>query len=268
MSGTQSRLSGELREAAELEADRETVPEDVRNQVFRIAYYSCMGCGTPHVKSPLQIHHRQPRSDGGPHVVSNLSAFCSECHTALHKFLDRTVSMCHPAEIWSKSEQGLPENPASNLLEAISVGELRMGLADSDAEILLALHQGAPLTSGDIGAAVSVSTTQVYRRLLKLAAHDIVMQSRSGEWHFAGRVDDSKRGVMPDTPSQQAKRTRDAAAVELREAGYSYAEIADQFGITENVARTAVYRGRAFQPPAKPMEALGISPADLRHSAD
>jgi 5-methylcytosine-specific restriction endonuclease McrA len=51
----------------------------------------CERCGRA---SPLEVHHKRMRSQGGTHEPSNLAALCFGCHNAVH---DGTA---HDAALW------------------------------------------------------------------------------------------------------------------------------------------------------------------------
>jgi phage terminase large subunit GpA-like protein len=53
----------------------------MRLTCFRRAGWRCERCGE---RRPLQAHHRQLLSQGGPDALSNLAALCAECHAWAH----------------------------------------------------------------------------------------------------------------------------------------------------------------------------------------
>lgn len=70
--------------------NRNRMPEDVYRAVFDRAesdiHYAACEAMLPGVCSGVaeSWHHRQLRSQGGPHHVSNGLAVCSKCHTWFH----------------------------------------------------------------------------------------------------------------------------------------------------------------------------------------
>lgn len=51
------------------------------SRVKKRAEYRCENC---FAFKPLQIHHREHRSQGGRHTMDNLFAHCAECHHNTH----------------------------------------------------------------------------------------------------------------------------------------------------------------------------------------
>jgi 5-methylcytosine-specific restriction endonuclease McrA len=42
----------------------------------------------------LQVHHRQPRAEGGTHDLENLLTLCRSCHARLHPWRLREIPRC------------------------------------------------------------------------------------------------------------------------------------------------------------------------------
>jgi 5-methylcytosine-specific restriction endonuclease McrA len=69
-------------------------PEMVRQRerVRQRDGYRCTGCGC---LGPLQVHHKQRRSQGGGDELENLVSLCLACHKAAHP--ERLVRWKRPA---------------------------------------------------------------------------------------------------------------------------------------------------------------------------
>lgn len=58
-----------------------------RREVYKRDGYTCQNCGrkgNQEGSAELHAHHVVPKSKGGTHSVSNLTAVCEECHKAIH----------------------------------------------------------------------------------------------------------------------------------------------------------------------------------------
>lgn len=52
----------------------------VRTRALERDRYRCQACGKP----ATEVDHLIPVADGGPDVLANLQAVCSDCHQRLH----------------------------------------------------------------------------------------------------------------------------------------------------------------------------------------
>lgn len=57
------------------------VPNSIRREVYRRDGYRCALCDSPKY---IQLHHYQPRSQGGINHPMNLITLCMYCHAAVH----------------------------------------------------------------------------------------------------------------------------------------------------------------------------------------
>lgn len=55
--------------------------EQLRNQVLRRDGWRCQSCG---IRSGLEVHHKEFRSQSGDDSEQNLITLCATCHTAVH----------------------------------------------------------------------------------------------------------------------------------------------------------------------------------------
>lgn len=95
--GTKVPIDATARERARCDAQHigsidgttpERASQDIPPSVVRFVWRRDGGrCQTPGCRSSsgLEIHHLQPRADGGSHDPSNLSLQCSACHLAIHR---------------------------------------------------------------------------------------------------------------------------------------------------------------------------------------
>lgn len=79
-----SRMAPAQRRRRKLRPERlvsESEFKTMRVQCLERAAWRCERCGE---RKPLQAHHRQLLSQGGPDALSNLAAVCADCHTWAH----------------------------------------------------------------------------------------------------------------------------------------------------------------------------------------
>ena len=66
---------------------RRAIPKAVRNRVLVRATHRCCIC--PEHRSPVDLHHIVPISDGGDNTEENLIAVCPTCHADIHRTRNR-----------------------------------------------------------------------------------------------------------------------------------------------------------------------------------
>jgi len=57
----------------------------LREQVLRRDGWRCQSCG---VRSNLEVHHKDFRSQGGDDSEENLITLCARCHSLVHRCSD------------------------------------------------------------------------------------------------------------------------------------------------------------------------------------
>lgn len=60
------------------------IDRKTRYEVYRRDGFACVLCGSG---SHLQIHHYEPRGEGGSDFPENLVTLCSICHAQIHGFI-------------------------------------------------------------------------------------------------------------------------------------------------------------------------------------
>jgi len=220
----------------------ESVSPSKRADVLSRDRHRCRNCGArgPEAggSATLHAHHidRDP-DELDVHALENLTTLCRQCHSWLHN------------------------QP--------SVAELPVALSDDAAsevlphgrEILQALGESGPLTTGEIRTAVSadVSVMTVRERCWHLMGLDAKVQSQdrqvidqdatTGEWGLPEQIAQSARGRIPDSPELMVQRSTDERVRRAFEAGYNRGVVADIFEVTERTTYHQQKRARAYQFP-------------------
>lgn len=65
------------------ERNKTSIAPSTRRRMLAKARHQCQNPGCSHTQF-LEIHHLQPRSNGGSNKESNLRVFCSACHSRIH----------------------------------------------------------------------------------------------------------------------------------------------------------------------------------------
>lgn len=238
------------------DVSNETVDSATRSKVLGAAKHRCQWCGREGPgaggAAALHVHHATRDVDEmDEHDPANLTAVCRQCHNWLHN---------QPAE---------DEAPVE-LTDAD-----RQALLPQDLEILQALAQNGPLSTGDIAEKLTpdLRISSVRARLWVLMGLDNLVPSRveqivdqsaeTGQWGLVGQISTSARGRIPDDPQTLLQRAEDERVRQALDRGCDRAAVADVIGIVERTTWNKEKRARAF---AFPLDALddrgGRPPAD------
>ena len=184
----------------------------------------------------LHLHHR--RSDGS-NEPSNLVTLCEDCHHHHHS------SRIDPEEV------------------QVDLDEYEISTTPADVKVISAIETIAPASTGEIADEACITGEHARRRLYALAAAHVVARDLNGQWDLADQVDEPARGRLPDNPEQAARFGRDDVLRRMRDAGMTYADIADIIGLDERTIPVAINRARAFDPPVPPSQGQDPDIADI-----
>jgi hypothetical protein len=112
-----------------------SIPRRVRNQMMRRDHHRCVvpGCRS---SRHLEVHHLDPRAQGGGNDPANLVVLCGGHHTALHR--GRLVITGRPGALGFAHADGRPWGapppaPGPPFLDELRQGLRRLGLTPAEA---------------------------------------------------------------------------------------------------------------------------------------
>jgi 5-methylcytosine-specific restriction endonuclease McrA len=218
----------------------ETVDTDTRERILKRDGRRCKLCGRAGncVGGPatLEVHHIRRDEDIDEHHPNNLLTLCQDCHHWHH-------------------QQETDELPVT--LSEADEQELR----PYDKQILVALDEQGPLTTGELATHLDVEKTAnaVRDRCRLLMGLDEIVASRSeqlldqdaetGKWGLTHQIDTSARGEIPDNTRTLLKRAEDEMVRQMREQGYSREEVGEVVGVTARTIRKKERSAKAYQFP-------------------
>jgi hypothetical protein len=186
----------------------------------------CRLCGGS--EGGIHVHHRRKRTEGGSDDPTNLISLCLGCHLHHH------ASRVHPEDVEAELE------------------EANISTTPADLRILAAVEVIGPASSGDIATEAGISYEHARRRLYALGAAEVVGRDLDRHWDLTGRVEQSARGRLPDTPARAARLGRDAVIDRLVSCGFSVGTVAAITGLDERTIPVASNRARTLDPPVLP----------------
>ncbi|HEU4576699.1 MAG TPA: HNH endonuclease signature motif containing protein [Polyangiaceae bacterium] len=133
---------------------RQDIPPALRRAVLRRDERRCRVAGCRNATF-LDLHHIQPRSEGGSHSADNLVTLCSAHHRALHRGELRSAGDASdfrllPGPLGPPMDGGAPRPPAaasSEVTAKVASGLRRLGFRAADVQAVMAeLRQQRELT--------------------------------------------------------------------------------------------------------------------------
>jgi hypothetical protein len=104
----------DCREQRDGEPNRATIPPSLRRQVLARDGHRCQAPGCRATRF-LEVHHREPRRQGGRNSAANLVTLCAACHRLLHEG-GLGLAAAQPAAALPAAAQPAAALPAADLL--------------------------------------------------------------------------------------------------------------------------------------------------------